>query len=203
MADLQPGQSEGDPEVSPPVVPLVTAPPPPPPPSPPGYVPPAPPLPAPPVPGVGSPDSSSSGQSTPSLAPADPQKQSGFDPESLTTPFTPLRADPPPKLYSTWWLRYSLFLTLMVAIAVVLLTEYGSGPGNLATDPLVIAPHLMAAVMLVSWSALAMLGAGRLVPSTHYNHRSSGPVAVLLWLVAFIAPAGAFWVVDWARGRFA
>ena len=47
-----------------------------------------------------------------------------------------------------------------------------------------------------------MLGAGRLVPATHYNHRSSGPVAVLLWLIAFMAPAGAFWVVDWARGRF-
>jgi len=60
----------------------------------------------------------------------------------------------------------------------------------------------MAAILLVSWSALAMIGAGRLVPSTHYQHRSSGPVVVLLWLIAFVAPLGAFRVIVWAQDRF-
>jgi hypothetical protein len=140
--------------------------------------------------------------SAPSLAPVEPRVLASLDPDDFSKPFAPLRSDPPPQLYSTWWLRYSLFLTLLVTIAVVLLAEYGSGPGGLATHPLVVASHLLAAVLLVSWSALAMLGAGRLVPSTHYNHRSSAPVVVLLWLVAFMAPLGALRITDWARDRF-
>jgi hypothetical protein len=138
----------------------------------------------------------------PTLAQVDTHAQPGFDPTSVSKSFTPLRADPPPHIFATWWLRYSLFLTLLVAIAVVLLTEFGSEPGGLATSPIVVIPHVLAAVLLVSWSGLAMLGAGRLVPSTHYQQRSSGPVVVLLWIVAFVAPFGAFRLVRWGQDRF-
>jgi len=142
------------------------------------------------------------GAPAPTLAHVDRRAQPVFDPGSVGKSFSPLRADPPPRLYATWWLRYSLFLTLLVAIAVVLLTEFGSGPGGLAMSPIVVIPHALAAVLLVAWSGFAMLGAGRLVPSTHYQHRSSGPVAALLWIVAFVAPFGAFRVVSWGRERF-
>jgi hypothetical protein len=218
MSDLVRAQSDGDQAMPQQAAPRATTPPPPPPP-PPGVGPPAPPQSTAPAPAptasvpsgsttaasVPSDPSSTTPDSTnaaPSLAPVDPRAQPILDPDDLSRPFAPLRSDPPPQLYSTWWLRYSLFLTLLVAIAVVLLTEYGSAPADLATQPLVVAPHLLAAVLLVSWSALAMLGAGRLVPSTHYNHRASAPVAVLLWLIAFLAPFGAFRVADWARDRF-
>ncbi|MBG7604018.1 MAG: hypothetical protein IZT58_05175 [Actinobacteria bacterium] len=215
MSDPLPAQSDGDQGMLPQAAPQETPPPPPPPP-PAGVGPPTPPLStAPPTnsaPLGSTPAASvSSGSasaipvptgSAPSLAPVDPRAQPILDPDDLSRPFAPLRSDPPPQLYSTWWLRYSLFLTLLVAIAVVLLTEYGSASADLATQPLVVATHLLAAVLLVSWSALAMLGAGRLVPSTHYNHRASAPVVVLLWLIAFLAPFGAFRVADWARDRF-
>ena len=48
-----------------------------------------------------------------------------------------------------------------------------------------------------------MLDAKRLVPATLYRRSSSALVAVVLWLVAFAAPVGAFRVVEWARDRFA
>jgi hypothetical protein len=115
--------------------------------------------------------------------------------------FAPLRVEPPPRIYATWWLRYVLFVAQMVGIVVVLLTEY-AGPGRLAESN-VVAPYLLAAVMLVCWSALAMIDAGRLVPATAYQRRSSPTLAVGLWLLAFAAPVMAFRVVDWARERFA
>jgi hypothetical protein len=115
--------------------------------------------------------------------------------------FAPLRVEPPPRIYATWWLRYVLFLAQMVGIIVVLLTEY-AGPGQLV-EASVMAPFALAAAMLVFWSALAMIDAGRLVPATPYQRRSSAPIAVGLWLLAFAAPVMAFRVVDWARERFA
>ena len=115
--------------------------------------------------------------------------------------FAPLRVEPPPRIYATWWLRYVLFLAQMVGIIVMLLTEY-AGPGQLI-EPSVIAPFALAAGMLVFWSALAMIDAARLVPATPYHRRSSAPIAVGLWLLAFAAPVMAFRVVDWARERFA
>ena len=118
-----------------------------------------------------------------------------------TSPFTPLRVEPPPRIYATWWLRYVLFLAQMVGVVVVLLTEY-AGPGRL-TELSVAAPYLLAAAMLVCWSALAMIDAGRLVPATTYQRRSSPTLAVGLWLLAFAAPVMAFRVVDWAREGFA
>ena len=48
-----------------------------------------------------------------------------------------------------------------------------------------------------------MLDAKRLVPATLYHRSSSALFAVVLWLVAFAAPIGAFRVVEWARDRFA
>ena len=48
-----------------------------------------------------------------------------------------------------------------------------------------------------------MIDAARLVPATAYRRRSSAPLVVVLWLLAFAAPAAAMRVVDWARDRFA
>lgn len=99
-------------------------------------------------------------------------------------------------------MRYLLFLAQLVGIAVVLLTEYATGPGGLAESANVVAPYVLAAVMLVSWSALAMIDAARLVPATQYRRRSSATLAVVLWLIAFAAPVGGATVVMWARDRF-
>ena len=115
-------------------------------------------------------------------------------------PFAPLRSEPPPRLFATWWLRYLLALSQLVGIAVVLLREYAV-PGGM--DALfVVIPHVMAAVMLVGWSALAMLDAARLVPATRYQSPSRAWVAVLLWIGAFAAPVGAIAVLDRVRERF-
>jgi hypothetical protein len=116
--------------------------------------------------------------------------------------FAPLRVDPPPQLFATWWLRYLLVLAQLVGIVVVLLTHYAQA-GGVANSSAVITPYLLAACMLVCWSALAMLDAKRLVPATLYHRSSSAVVAVVLWLVAFAAPVGAFRAVEWARDRFA
>ncbi len=116
--------------------------------------------------------------------------------------FVPLRVEPPPRLFATWWLRYLLVLAQLVGIVVVMLTEYAQ-PGGLVESSAVVTTYLLAACMLVCWSALAMLDAKRLVPATLYHRSSSALVAVVLWLVAFAAPVGAFRVVEWARARFA
>jgi hypothetical protein len=115
--------------------------------------------------------------------------------------FAPLRTDPPPRLFATWWLRYLLVLSQLVGIAVVLLREYAA-PGGM--DALfVVVPHVMAAVMLVGWSALSMLDAARLVPATRYQPPSRASVAVALWLGAFAAPVGAIAAIERLRERFA
>lgn len=115
--------------------------------------------------------------------------------------FTPLRSEPPPHLFATWWLRYLLALAQLTGIAVVLLREYAV-PGGMDAAMVVI-PHVMAAVMLVGWSALAMLDAARLVPATRYQQPSRAWVAVLLWLTAYAAPVAAASVIDRVRERFA
>ncbi len=115
--------------------------------------------------------------------------------------FTPLRSEPPPRLFATWWLRYLLVLSQLVGIAVVLLREYDVAG---AMDALfVVIPHVMAAVMLVGWSALAMSDAARLVPATRYRQPSRAWVAVVLWLGAFAAPVVAVAAIDRVRERFA
>lgn len=114
--------------------------------------------------------------------------------------FTPLRSDPPPRLFATWWLRYLLALSQLVGIAVVLMREYAV-PGGMDTL-FVVVPHVMAAVMLVGWSALAMLDAARLVPATPYRQPSRAWVAVVLWLGAFAAPVAAVSIVERLRDRF-
>lgn len=116
--------------------------------------------------------------------------------------FVPLRLEPPPRLFATWWLRYLLHVAQLVGITVVLLTEYHEG-GRLLGSSNVLAPYGLAAVMLVNWSALAMLDARRLVPATLYTRASNPLVVVVLWVVAFAAPVGAFRVIEWAWGRFA
>lgn len=95
-----------------------------------------------------------------------------------------------------------LFLAQMTAIVVVLMTEYSSGPGGMLSSNVVLVSHAMVAVLLVSWSALAMYDAARLVPATRYHAPSRPLVAVALWLIAFAAPVGAYVVIDWARDRF-
>jgi hypothetical protein len=138
-------------------------------------------------------------------APAVPNDHSrgagSFDPVDVTGAFAPLRVEPPPHIFATWWLRYVLFLAQIVGIAVVLMTEYAEG-GRLA-EPRVVLPYVLAVVVLVSWSALAMVDAARLVPATLYRRGSSAVLAVALWLGALAAPVGAFGVVEWAQERFA
>jgi hypothetical protein len=124
------------------------------------------------------------------------------DTGSAGSSFTPLRTEPPPKLFATWWLRYMLLASQLVGIVAVLATEYARGPIDLYREPVVVVPYVLAAVLLVAWSGLAMVDAGRLVPATTYQRRSSGLVAMMLWLAAFAAPVGAYFVVDWARTRF-
>jgi hypothetical protein len=96
-----------------------------------------------------------------------------------------------------------LFLAQLVGIIVVLLTEYSDPTRQLRGSSSVVTVYLLIAVLLVSWSALAMVDAARLVPATAYRRRSSAPLAVVLWLLAFAAPVAAAKVVDWARDRFA
>ena len=141
-------------------------------------------------------------QGGPTLATPNGPVPARFDPADLTTPFAPLRSEPPPRIFATWWLRYLLFLAQIIGIAVVLLTEYATGTGDLTESNNVVVPYLLAAVMLVSWSALAMVDAARLVPATHYRRRSSATLAIVLWLVAFAAPVGGASVVGWAGERF-
>jgi hypothetical protein len=118
-----------------------------------------------------------------------------------TADFVPLIADPPPRLFATWWLRYLLFAAQLVGLAVVLLTEYGAAD-EIRSSPTVAVPYVLTALMLVCWSALAMTDARRLVPATAYQRASSGPVVVALWLLAFAAPVGGVRAVVWARDRF-
>lgn len=113
--------------------------------------------------------------------------------------FKPLRTEPPPRLFATWWLRYLLALSQLVGIVVVLLREYAV-PGGL-DEVFVVVPHAMAAVMLVGWSAFAMLDAKRLVPATRYQQPSRWWVAVGLWIGAFVAPVVAVAAVDGFRER--
>jgi hypothetical protein len=114
--------------------------------------------------------------------------------------FAALRSEPPPRLFATWWLRYLLALSQLVGIAVVLLREYAE-PG--AVDALfVVVPHVMAAIMLLGWSAFAMIDAARLVPATRYRRSARAWVAIVLWIGAFVAPLAAVALVDELRRRF-
>jgi hypothetical protein len=123
-------------------------------------------------------------------------------PGDVTAPFVPLRSEPPPRIFATWWLRYLLVLAQLVGIVVVLSIEYADS-ATLVDSSTVRTPYLLAAAMLVCWSALAMVDAKRLVPATQYRRSSSALLAVMLWLVAFVAPFAARAVVEWARDRFA
>ncbi|MET0911492.1 MAG: hypothetical protein ABWZ99_18650, partial [Ilumatobacteraceae bacterium] len=114
----------------------------------------------------------------------------------------PLRSDPPPRLLATWWLRYLLVLTMLVGIAAVVMTEYASGPGGVAIAPVVVAPHVLAAMLLVTWSVFAMYDADRLVPATRYHRGSSCTLVAVLWLVAFAAPIGFIAVFSRAEEKF-
>ena len=97
-------------------------------------------------------------------------------------------------------MRYLLALSQLVGIVVVLLREYDVAG---AMDALfVVVPHVMAAAMLVGWSALAMLDAARLVPATRYQPPSRAWVAVALWLGAYAAPVAAILVLQQVRDRF-
>lgn len=114
--------------------------------------------------------------------------------------FKPLRSEPPPRLFATWWLRYLLVLSQLVGIVVVLLREYAVAGGTYVL--FVVVPHLMAGVMLVGWSALAMLDAARLVPATRYRRPARAWVAVVLWLGALVSPVAAAAVLESVRRRF-
>jgi hypothetical protein len=166
--------------------------------------------PLPPPPPVPAPSATPSQAATPSPAPsmepalgASTVPPAKFDVTEPTSPFAPLRTAPPPQIFATWWLRYLLFLAQLVGIAVVLLAEYAGDFGELGRSSTIVMPYLLCAVLLVSWSALAMTDAARLVPATAYRRRSSAALVVVLWLLAFAAPVAAARVVGWARDRFA
>ncbi len=95
-----------------------------------------------------------------------------------------------------------LLLTMLVCIAVVVMTEYSIGPGGIVEAPLVIAPHVLAACLLVTWSVLAMFDADRLIPASRYHRGSSGLLAACLWLLAFAAPFGVAAVLSRAQPHF-
>lgn len=111
--------------------------------------------------------------------------------------FEPLRADPPPSLVPTWWLRSAVLVSMLAAVGVTMLTEYHGAPGDVASSTRVWGVHVTAGALLVLWSYLAMGNAGRIVPATRYHKRSSGSLAVVLWLLAAVAPLV---VVAVARG---
>ena len=138
----------------------------------------------------------------PPVPPAAPSARLSLPAPSVAPTFVPLRVDPPPRLYATWWVRYTLFLAQIVGLAVVLLTEYSIGPGGVATAPVVVVPYVLVGVLLVTWSGLAMFDAARLVPATRYHPPSRAWVAMTLWLVAFASPVIAVAAIEWARERF-
>ncbi|MEO1056329.1 MAG: hypothetical protein AAFY28_05370 [Actinomycetota bacterium] len=142
----------------------------------------------------------------PSIPPLPPLPAEGAaqkaPPPPSTGEFVPLRSDPPPALFATWWLRYMLALSLLVAIGATLAVEYASGPGGLLDDPVVVAPHALAAVLLMVWSVLAMVDVERIAPARRYQRRARGSVVGLLWLLAFAAPVAAATVIDRVRSRF-
>jgi hypothetical protein len=123
---------------------------------------------------------------------------------SATTSLDPavLRSEPPPRLLPTAVLRVLLLIAQLVGIAVVVLAEDDLGRDSLTVSSMVVRPYLVAAALLVLWSAFAMTNAARLVPSAPYQRAASAPLAVALWLLAFLAPVGAMRTVDWARDRF-
>lgn len=171
--------------------PQLGAQPPPPPVTPPPVTPP--PAPAPPAPA--SPAPASPGTAVPQHADSDGDVDAGAH-----DAFNPLRSEPPPRLFATWWLRYLLASAQLVGITVVLLREYDTAGGMDAL--FVVIPHVMAAVMLISWSALAMIDARRLVPATRYRQTSRAWVAVVLWLGAFVAPVAAVAALQRVGDRF-
>ena len=124
------------------------------------------------------------------------------DAVAASADFVPLRSDPPPTLVATWWLRYMLALSLLVAIGVTLAVEHAIGPGGLTQDPVVVAPHALAAVLLVVWSVLAMVDVERIAPAGRYQRPARGALAALLWLLAFGAPVAAAASIDRLRERF-
>lgn len=112
-------------------------------------------------------------------------------PDRDPSEFSPLRVDPPPTLIATWWLRSTLLLAMLAALGTAMWTEYEGEPGDVIASPLVQGTHLLAGGLLVMWSFLAMGNAGRIVPASRYQKRSSGAIAVALWLSAVAAPLGA------------
>ena len=115
--------------------------------------------------------------------------------------FLPLRSDPPPALVPTWWLRSAVVVSLCVVMGATLWTEYQGALGDGALSTAVWAAHGLAGVPLLLWSFLAMGNAGRIVPASRYQKRSSGSMAVALWLLAAAAPFGAIAVARWLDER--
>lgn len=104
--------------------------------------------------------------------------------------FVPLRSDSPPHLIATWWLRSALLLSMLAAIGLTMWTEYQGEPGDIGTSAPVRGAHALAALLLVSWSFLAMTNARRIVPASLYKKPSNGPLAVAFWALAAAAPFG-------------
>ena len=137
----------------------------------------------------------------PILGPSPARVGDEVPPEVDSSDFSPLRIDPPPTLVATWWLRSAVLLSMLVALGVTMWTEYQGAAGDVITSPLVQGTHLFAGLLLVLWSFLAMGNAGRIVPASRYQKRSSGLTAVALWILAAAAPFGAIAVARLLEDR--
>ncbi len=112
------------------------------------------------------------------------------DPGVVSDHFAPLRVDPPPRIFATWWLRYLLLLAQLVGIVVVLLTEYAQ-PGRPASSRRRSSPRICS--RCACWCAGARWRCSMRSASFRprsYHRSSSALLAVALWLVAFAAPVG-------------
>ncbi len=112
------------------------------------------------------------------------------DPYAESSKFAPLRTDPPPRLWPTWWLRLTILASIIGALGITMWTEYQGEAGDVASSTVVLGAHVLAGSLLVIWSWLALGNAGRIVPSTLYRKRSSGGLAVALWVLAALSPIG-------------
>lgn len=126
-------------------------------------------------------------ESSPTVGPA---VQSLVDITPESSDFEPLRSDPPPSLFPTWWLRSMILGVMLAAPAMVLWVEYNGVAGDVRSSLPVIALHVGAGVLIVLWSFLAMRSAALLVPPSRYSRRSRGSIAVVLWVIAGAAPLG-------------
>lgn len=112
------------------------------------------------------------------------------------------RADPPPDLVSTAWLRVVFVLLSFGALGTTLWRRFDSSTFAVTDSRWIIGLHAAAAGALIAWSFVSMRNVDALVPATRGRSRSRGWVAAWLWLLAGAAPIAGVIALDTARGLF-